>query len=203
MDKSLFTLMPTPPKFVKREKRYGNVRYNCQPWLHQKGQSMVEIAFVLPLFLAMVFSIIEIGRAWSARQSLTMAAREGARVLILPYGAGLTYSNESAQQQAAIDAVKSYLNSSGVVVTNQTQITPVRFLPGGDNVPGTADDSIEQNYNNAKRGDRIGIQIKHTFETPLAAVLTMFSGDSGSGGGSDNTTSGQIKMGVKCILEHE
>jgi Flp pilus assembly protein TadG len=31
----------------------------------QRGQSMVEMAFVLPLFLALVFAIIEVGRAWS------------------------------------------------------------------------------------------------------------------------------------------
>src|SRR5262245_50690073 len=46
------------------------------------GQAMAEIAFVLPLFLLFVFAIIEIGRAWGAKQGLTNAAREGARILI-------------------------------------------------------------------------------------------------------------------------
>ncbi len=203
MENNLPTLMPDLPKLVHGIEENRTLSRNRHHDRRQKGQSMVEMAFVLPLFLAMVFSIIEIGRAWSTRHSLTMAAREGARVLILPYGAGLSYSNESTQQQAAIDTVKSYLNNSGVVVTNDTQVTPVRFLPGSDNVLGTADDQIVQNYSNAKRGDRIGIQIKYTFETPLAAILTLFSRDSGTPSGSDNTTSGQIKMGVRCILEHE
>ena len=133
-----------------------------------RGQSMVEMAFILPIFLALVLAIIEFGRAWGTKQAITLAAREGARVLVLPYGAGLTYSTEGAQQQAAIESVKSYLGNSGVVVTTDTQIIPVRLLPGSDNVLGTSDDTIEQNYTNAKRGDRIGIQLKHVFDTPPA-----------------------------------
>src|SRR5262245_7148658 len=76
----------------------------------ERGQAMVEIAFVLPLFLLFVFAIIEIGRAWGARQVLTIAAREGARILILPYGAGLTYGSEEDAQAAALNIVKESLN---------------------------------------------------------------------------------------------
>lgn len=172
--------------------------------LSELGQSMVEMAFILPLFLAVVFAIIEFGRAWAAKQAITLAAREGARVLVLPYGAGLTYSSESAQQQAAINTVKSYLSNSGVVVTSDTQITPVRDLPGGDSIIGTSDDTLEQNYINGKRGDRVGIQVRHTFETPLPILLTMFNNNSSNNGSSDGAPSpSQVKMGVTCFLEHE
>lgn len=166
----------------------------------QFGQSMVEIAFILPIFLAIVFAIIEFGRAWATKQSITLAAREGARVLVLPYGAGLTYSTEGAQQQAAIDSVRSYLSNSGVVATADTQIVPVRLLPGSDNILGTTDDAIEQSYTNAKRGDRIGIQIRHTFDTSLPVILTMFNNGSVSDAPSDGN---QVRMGVTCYLEHE
>jgi hypothetical protein len=112
----------------------------------------------------------------------------------------LTFASEGAQQQAAVDSVKSYMQNSGVVVTNSTQIIPVRLLPGGDNIVGTADDTIEQNYTNAKRGERIGIQVRHTFDSPLSAILALFSNGGGSGGSG---SSGQIIMGVTCYLEHE
>ncbi|MEO6726287.1 MAG: TadE family protein [Blastocatellia bacterium] len=174
---------------------------NHQSRRWERGQSMIEMAFVLPLFLALVFAIIEIGRAWSTKQSITLAAREGARVLVLPYGAGLTFSNESAQQQAAVNSVKSYMQNSGVVVTSDTQIIPVRLLPGGDSILGTADDNIEQNYSGAKRGERIGIQIRHPFDSPLSAVLALFS--SGNSSPSNSGSAGQIRMGVTCYLEHE
>jgi len=173
-------------------------------WRRELGQSMVEMAFVLPLFLALVFAIIEIGRAWSTKQSLTLAAREGARVLVLPYGAGLTFTNEGTQQQAAVDSVKSYLRNSGVVVANDTQIVPIRLLPGGDGIVGTADDVIEPNYSSAQRGERIGIQIRHTFDSPLSAILAMFSNNNSTSGVPDpGAGQGQIRMGVTCYLEHE
>lgn len=163
--------------------------------LGERGQSMVELAIILPLFLALVLSIIEIGRAWAVKQSLTMAAREGARVLAMPYGAGLTYSSESQKQDSAIKTVTSYLNNSGVPVSANTQIVAIRLQPGADLIFNTGDDKIEENYSGGNRGDRIGIQVRHTFDTALPIILTMFN----------SNTSGQkdVKMGVTCYLEHE
>ncbi|MBV8775529.1 MAG: pilus assembly protein, partial [Deltaproteobacteria bacterium] len=57
----------------------------------QRGQAIFEFAAVLITFLAVVFAVIEISRAWAVKQAVTNAAREGARVLILPYGPGLAY----------------------------------------------------------------------------------------------------------------
>jgi len=168
--------------------------------LGEHGQSMVEMAFVLPLFLAMVLAIMELGRVWATKQSLTLAAREGARVLVLPYGPGLTFGSESTKQQAAIDAVKNYLSGSGVVVTSDTQVIPIRLLPGGDGIIGTSDDSIEQNFVGGKRGDRVGIQLLHNFETPLPIILTMFGNSPNTNGAPGQS---QVNMGVTCYLEHE
>jgi len=45
----------------------------------RKGQAMVELALVLPLLLLIVFGITEFGRALWIVNTLTNAAREGAR----------------------------------------------------------------------------------------------------------------------------
>lgn len=45
----------------------------------QNGQALVEMAFVLPLLLLILFGIIEFGRALYITNTLTNAAREGAR----------------------------------------------------------------------------------------------------------------------------
>jgi len=45
----------------------------------RSGQAMVEFALVLPIFLLLVIGVIEFGRAWNLAQTLTDAAREGAR----------------------------------------------------------------------------------------------------------------------------
>jgi len=161
-----------------------------------RGQSMVEMAFVLPLFLILVFAIIEMGRAWAAKQALTIAAREGARILVLPYGAGLTYASESDVQNAALDAVRATMNGSGVPVTASTQITLVRLTPGNDGTFNTADDQIEQNYTGGKRSDRVGVQLTYPFETPVPILLKMF--DSGA-----TTPQSVITMAMTCYMDHE
>lgn len=46
---------------------------------HGRGQALTEVALVLPLFLAMVFGVIDIGRVIWANDVVANAAREGAR----------------------------------------------------------------------------------------------------------------------------
>ena len=45
----------------------------------ESGAALVEFAIIAPLLLLLVFGIIEFGRAYNAQNSLTHAAREGAR----------------------------------------------------------------------------------------------------------------------------
>ena len=156
---------------------------------------MVEIAFLMPLFLVMVIGIIEVGRLWAAKQSLTVAAREGARILILPYGAGLTYTTDAEVQTAALNTTTNYMNSAGVPVSVSTKIIPLRATIGPDNIMGTNDDVFEKNYSNGQRGDRVGIQIQYKLDTPFAALLGMF-GDQGS-------FSNIFTVTAACLLDHE
>jgi hypothetical protein len=51
-----------------------------------RGQSLVEFSLVIPLFLAMLFAMLDIGRVIWANDSLTNAAREGARYAIVHGG---------------------------------------------------------------------------------------------------------------------
>lgn len=45
-----------------------------------KGQSLVEMAFILPIILLVVMGIVEFGRIFNTYLVLTNASREGARV---------------------------------------------------------------------------------------------------------------------------
>jgi len=49
----------------------------------EDGNTLVEMALVLPLLVVLVFGIVEFGRAYNAQVTLTHAAREGVRVLAL------------------------------------------------------------------------------------------------------------------------
>ena len=44
-----------------------------------RGAVLVEFALMIPILLALIFGIIDFGRAFDAKQSLTHATREGVR----------------------------------------------------------------------------------------------------------------------------
>ena len=50
----------------------------------ERGQALLETAFVLPIILLVSIGIFEFGRAYQTVQVITNAAREGARVAVLP-----------------------------------------------------------------------------------------------------------------------
>lgn len=51
-----------------------------------RGQGLVEFALVIPVFLVMMFGVLDFGRVIWARNSLENAAREGARYAIVHGG---------------------------------------------------------------------------------------------------------------------
>jgi len=66
---------------------------------HDEGQGLAEFAIVLPIFLLVVFGMIDVGRVVWATDNITNAAREGARfasihggsfITSCPVGPGLT-----------------------------------------------------------------------------------------------------------------
>ncbi len=48
-------------------------------WRREKGQSMVELALILPILLLLLFGTIEFGRVFYSYITITSAVREGAR----------------------------------------------------------------------------------------------------------------------------
>ena len=67
----------------------------------QRGAALLEMAFTLPLLLLISVSIFEFGRAFEVWQVLTNAAREGARVAVLP---GISDAMVSARVQQYANA---------------------------------------------------------------------------------------------------
>ncbi len=49
-------------------------------FLGEKGQSLLELALILPILLMLVAGITEFGRAWMTLNVLSGAVREGARI---------------------------------------------------------------------------------------------------------------------------
>lgn len=70
---------PTVFSDACRRKRQGGKQ-------KRRGIAAVEMAVVSPLFFMLIFGMIEFGCAMLAQQAITNAAREGARIAVLPDG---------------------------------------------------------------------------------------------------------------------
>ncbi len=53
-----------------------------------RGAAMVEFAIILPLFLLLIFGIMESGWFFAQHVEIRNAAREGARLAVVDYGTG-------------------------------------------------------------------------------------------------------------------
>lgn len=121
----------------------------------ESGQSLVELAIVLPILLALVVGIFEFGRAWNVYQVLTNAAREGARQAVIPTNSEsqVRTTIEDALRRAALDPGLGTITVTGEGGGTGTPTTVhieypyafaflgpvVSLLEGSSTVPGTID----------------------------------------------------------------
>jgi Flp pilus assembly protein TadG len=86
----------------------------------ERGAALLETALTLPLLLLITIGIVEFGRAYQTWQVLTNAAREGARVAVLPG------TNDAAVEGRVLDYIEagqlSTPGSASVVITRDTVI---------------------------------------------------------------------------------
>ncbi|HET8614524.1 MAG TPA: TadE/TadG family type IV pilus assembly protein [Actinomycetales bacterium] len=106
------------------------------------GAVAVEFALVLPVLLMLVFGIIDFGRAYNAKISLTQAAREGARARALgadtaatasrvQLAAGMVSGSVVVDAGSPCPAVPAATDVATVKVTYAfTYITPIGALVG-------------------------------------------------------------------------
>ena len=74
---------------------------------NQRGASAVEFAIIAPLFIAMLFAIVEFGLIIYAKGMLTHASREGARF-------GVIYAEPKRTQTEIQAKVREYLDQVGL-----------------------------------------------------------------------------------------
>ena len=87
---------------LNEKKRPGRF-LSCKSISLDCGQAMVEFALLLPVLVLLVMGVLDIARAWGTQQVVTNAAREGARVGILPASTTATVTA----------AVNIYVNNAG------------------------------------------------------------------------------------------
>jgi Flp pilus assembly protein TadG len=90
----------------------SNLRRSRRRGKKQRGQSLVEFALIAPLFLLLVFGIVDFGIAFYSWITITNAAREGARL-------GAVQGTE-AEITSRVNAATDHLDPDDldIVVTN-------------------------------------------------------------------------------------
>ena len=119
----------------------------------RRGAAVAEFAIVAPIFILLVFGMIEFGRAVMVQQVLVNASREGARLAVLD---GTTVS-EIEQR------IDFYLNSS--TINNETIIYTV-------NGAVVADPTATANF-----GDAVGVEVRVNFNDVSWLPVPQYIGD--------------------------
>jgi Flp pilus assembly protein TadG len=88
----------------------------------EAGAELVEFALVLPLLLLIFGGIVDFGLLLQRQQVVTNAAREGARLAVLP---GYTTADVQAR---VTQFVREGMNNA--TATPTTVVTPVTITPG-------------------------------------------------------------------------
>jgi Flp pilus assembly protein TadG len=79
---------------------------------NERGTALLETALTLPLLLLVSVGIFEFGRAFQMEQIITNAAREGARLAVMP---GSTKAMVDARVQSYLSAGKVYKPETATV----------------------------------------------------------------------------------------
>lgn len=88
----------------------------------RRGQALVEFALVVPILLLLVLGIIDFGRAWNLHQTITDAAREGARQAVV--------FDPDVDQDSVLRVIGRVINASGFDATEATVGFPDGFKSG-------------------------------------------------------------------------
>lgn len=91
----------------------------------EDGQAIVEFALIAPIFLLLVFGLVEFGKAWMTLQTMTDAAREGLRTAVV--------ANPTVTLDTVVARVNTNLAGSGMDTAAVTKtITGFRAGTGSE-----------------------------------------------------------------------
>ena len=89
----------------------------------ERGTVAVEFAILVPIFLLLVFGIVDLGHAWYMKQIVSNASREGAR-----YGTRSTKSTTPAS--ALVPSISNYILNTSAENGNKGGYGLKEQLPG-------------------------------------------------------------------------
>lgn len=128
--------------------------YAAPKHAHQRGQSLIEFALLLPLLMMIMAAAIDLARVFDTYVSITNASREGAR-----YGASFPDDADGIRDQ-----VRRELTDSGI--------------PEPDNITPTCSayaDGSSMSCSSVSSGDRITVTVSTSFRFITGLILGLGS----------------------------
>jgi Flp pilus assembly protein TadG len=102
------------------------------PRRHDKGQGLVEFALVIPIFLMMLFGLLDAGRYVYMSNVLSQAAREGARLAAVEsFWIGSTDASCNQVGGPVCPATAAVLKTDVLAAANR-MVTPFGSISSGD-----------------------------------------------------------------------
>jgi Flp pilus assembly protein TadG len=138
----------------------------------RQGATMVEMALLMPLFLLLLFGILEFGWLIKDCLGLNQAAREGARVAAV--GAMTADIAARVQSQApTLDTTQLVWRSGWSTSTPGIYGRVLRYnnYTGTFLAPEQLGDDTGSSCNTAKSGDQIGIMVTYEHQLVTGAIL--------------------------------
>ena len=124
---------------------------------HRRGQAVVEFALVLPVFLLLLLAAVEFGRAYLKLHILTNAAREGARMGMLP----------DKVEQDVYDTTSEFLEAAGMRTGSWQTVVTVTDKEGVLREGGLAQ---------AQEGDRVQVSVSYELEVLSGTIIPGWEG---------------------------
>jgi Flp pilus assembly protein TadG len=123
-----------------------------------RGQALVEFAFVAPIFLLLLFAIIDFGRYVYYVQILNNAAREGARYAIVNGSNSFIPAGPSGDDPKVEAVVRNY----AIGVIGNAAVLDINSVWGG---PPPAPTGLSNN-----RGTRVTVTVDYDFRSMIPIV---------------------------------
>lgn len=171
----------------------------CRPRLGSdrasRGQSLVEFALVVPLFLLMLFGLVDMGRLVYANSTLSQAAREGARVASVQAswvghtgsgcnlaGGPICPANEAALRANVLDAANRHMTGVGAISSSALHLACTTATAATPQGAWTSPPHSCTAAANRQAGANVSVRIAMDFEpiTPLIGQILSALSLSGS-----------------------
>lgn len=116
------------------------------------GQAIVEFALVLPVFMLLLFGILEFGRAFLMAHNLANAARIGARTGTLP-------TTLETDVNLSVQRFLTHLGYRDGSWTTEVQVTDPNGVPRGGGLA------------NAQYGDHVAVRVQMPFTVLSGSII--------------------------------